>query len=128
MFKRFDTRDMGDIIDAMQSMVNLNMERMQRVAVFEMLDGGIPNGILTQMLDQNMRLLMTMKQMYDHGNDEVLKHTKTVRADGTVEESTQVTNPQGGGILEKLFSMSASKNEEEKEEKNPNIIDVMDSK
>lgn len=104
MFKRFDTRNMDDIIEAMQGMVNLNLERMQRLAIFEMLDGGMPDANLSAMIDQNMRLLINLKQLYDATTPEVLKHTKVVRADGTVEEVTTVnTNPQSGGILEKLF-------------------------
>ncbi|MBO8161101.1 MAG: hypothetical protein H0Z24_05645 [Thermosipho sp. (in: Bacteria)] len=133
MFKRFDTRDMNDIIDAMQSMVNLNLERMQRVALFEILDGGMPDGNLTAMIDQNMRLLKLLKDMYQYGNPEVLKQTKIKRADGTEETIVQVSNPRGGGILEKLFSQTVNKsnNNNKEEETNPkskidkeNAIDV----
>lgn len=113
MFKRFDTRNMGDIIEAMQGMVGLNLERMQRVAIFEMLDGGLPNGTLTNMIDQNIRLLSNLKVMYQTDGEEVLRHTKTVKADGTVEESTSIKNPSSGGVLERLFSASVAKKETE---------------
>ena len=44
-----------------------------------------------------------LKQMYEFGSPEVLRQTRIVRADGSQEETTQITNPQSGGILEKLF-------------------------
>lgn len=113
MFKRFDSRNMNDVLEAMQGMVNLNLERMQRLAIFEMLDGGMPDANLSGMIEQNMRLLMNLKQLYEATTPDVLKHTKVVKADGTIEEVTTVaTNPQSGGILEKLFFSSQPKQEE----------------
>lgn len=100
MFKRFDCRNTEDIIDAMSSMVNLNMERMQRVAIYEMLDGGIPNGNLTSMIDQNMRLMMNMKQVMQQ--QEMIRQTRVVTADGTTTETVQVNSSQPG-ILERMF-------------------------
>lgn len=102
MFNRFDTRDMGDIIQALQGMVEHNMTRMQRAMVMEVLNGGIDQQV-TNFIDQNMRLMTMLKQMYEVGSPEVLRQTRVIRADGTREETTTFTNPQGGGILEKLF-------------------------
>lgn len=113
MFQRFNTRDMGDIIEAMQGMVNYNLSRMQKAMVNEVLTG-ITDGTVSALMSQNMQMLNTLKQMYEVGSPEVLRHTSVIRADGTREEVTQVTNPQGGGILEKLFSgMGQSKDEPE---------------
>lgn len=123
MFKRFDTRDIRDIFDAMTSMVNLNLSRMQRVAIFEMLDGGMPDGNLTALIDQNMRLLATIQKMYMHA-PEVLRKTQVVRADGTQETTVEYSNPRGGGILEKLFGgMGSNESSEEKEENKDDIIE-----
>jgi hypothetical protein len=108
LFKRFDTRNMTDLIEAMQGMVGLNLERMQRVALFELLGTGLPDPTLSGMIDQNMRLVNALKQLYESGSEEVLRHTKVVRADGSTEESTSVRNPQSGGILEKLFMSKSS--------------------
>lgn len=102
MFNRFDTRDMADIIQAMQGMVEHNLTRMQRAMVMEVLNGTVDPQV-TAFIDQNTRLLSHLKQMYEFGSSEVLKQTRVIRADGTREETTQITNPQGGGILEKLF-------------------------
>jgi len=125
MFKRFNTRNMEDLIDAMQSMVSLNLERMQRVAMFEILDGGLPDGNLTSFIDQNTRLINSLKHLYDTEGLEELRHTKVYRSDGTQVETTKVSNPQSGGILEKLFSMNTPKKEgEEVEEKEDKIIEV----
>ena len=123
MFKRYDTRDMGDIIEAMQGMVGMNLERMQRVAIFEMLDGGLPDGNLTGMIDQNMRLLANLKQMYEYGSPEVLRKTTTLRADGSMQETIQATNPQEGGILEKLFSMQTKPHEMGEENKRADVVE-----
>lgn len=102
MFNRFDTRDMADIIQAMQGMVEHNMTRMQRAMVMEVLNGTVDPQV-TGFIEQNMRLMMNLKQLYEFGSPEVLRQTRIVRADGSREETTQITNPQGGGILERLF-------------------------
>lgn len=102
MFNRFDTRDMADIIQSMQGMVEHNMTRMQRAMVMEVINGTVDPQV-TAFIDQNMRLMSMLKQMYEYGSPEVLRQTRVVRADGTREETTQITNPQSGGILEKLF-------------------------
>lgn len=115
MFTRFDTRDMGDIIQIMQSMVEHNVTRMQRAMVMEVINGTIdPN--VTSFIDQNTRLLAQLKQMYEMGSPEVLRQTRVIRADGTREETTQITNPQGGGILEKLFGSASSSSESSNDE------------
>lgn len=115
MFKRFDSRDSNDVMDAMSSMVNLNMERMQRVAIFEMLDGGTPDSNLTNMIDQNMRLL---QQLQDFQNaSEVVRQTRVVRADGSMEQTTHVSSNAPGGLMERLMqgmmNKKASNDEEE---------------
>ena len=111
MFNRFETLDMGDIIEAMQSMVDYNISRTQKAMINEVLSGVI-DGNVTSLINQNMQLLNNLQQMYENGNPEVLRHTSVVRADGTREETTSVTNPQSGGILEKLFSGMGKDKEE----------------
>lgn len=121
MFKRFDCRNTEDILDAMQGMVNMNMERMQRVAIFEMLDGGMPDGNLTAMIDQNMRLMMNMKQVMQQ--QEVLRQTRIVTADGTTTETTQVQSSQPG-ILERLFMNRGNNNNSNGDDDINNIVEV----
>lgn len=111
MFNRFDTRNMGDIIQSMQGIVEHNMTRMQRAMIMETLNGTI-DPVVTQLMAQNVNYMSMLKQMYESANAEVLKQTRVVRADGTTEETTQVSNPQSGGILEKLFNFNDSKREE----------------
>ena len=102
MFKRFQTRNTADIMQAMQGMADFNLERMQRAMVLETLTGNFdPN--VTNFINQNMSILRTLGDLYRATSNEVLKQTRTVRSDGTEECVTQVTNPQSGGILEKLF-------------------------
>lgn len=112
MFDRFDTRNMGDIIQSMQGIVEHNMTRMQRAMVMETLNGTI-DPVVTQLMAQNVNYMNMLKQMYESANSEVLKQTRVTKADGTTEETTQITNPQSGGILEKLFSFNDNSKKEE---------------
>ena len=118
IFDKFDTRDMGDIIQAMQGIVDFSLGRLQRTMMFEIMEGGLPDPNVSAMMDQSMRYLAQLKSMYENGNTEVLRQTKIMRADGTQEMTTQVTNPQRGGILEKIFG-DLGKNDEDKD----NIVD-----
>lgn len=118
IFDKFDTRDMGDIIQAMQGIVDFSLGRLQRTMMFEIMEGGLPDPNVSSMMDQSMRYLAQLKSMYENGNTEVLRQTKIMRADGTQEMTTQVTNPQRGGILEKIFG-DLGKNDEDKD----NIVD-----
>lgn len=124
MFDRFSCRDMGDIIQSVQGIVEHNMTRMQKSMIMETINGTI-DPVTTQLMDTNIRYMNMLKQMYECGSTEVLKQTKVVRADGSEETTTSVTNPQSGGIMEKLFGsmMKANQSEEAKEE-NKDIIEV----
>ena len=51
MFNRYDTRDMADLIQAMQGMVEHNLSRMQKAMVMEVLNGTI-DGNVTSFIDQ----------------------------------------------------------------------------
>lgn len=120
MFDRYNTRDMGDIIQAMQGITEFSLVRLQRGMLTETMNGGIPDPNVSNMMNQTMGLLNQLQRMYECGSQEVIRQTKVVRADGTQEMTTQVSNPQRGGILEKIFGGMSS---EEKKE-NDNVIDV----
>lgn len=112
MFNRFDTRSMADIIQAVQGIVEHNMARMQRAMIMEVMNGTI-DPVTSQLMDTNIRYMQMLKQMYELGSPEVLRQTHIIRADGSEEKTTSITNPQSGGILEKLFSMNVGKATEE---------------
>ena len=116
LFDKFDTRDMGDIIQAMQGIVDYSLGRVQRGMMFEILDGGLPDPNLSSMMDQSMRYLSQLKSIYENGNQEVLRQTKILKSDGTEETTTQVTNPQRGGILEKIFGNMSSNPDDTKKD------------
>lgn len=117
MFKRFETRNQGDIILAMQGMADFNLERMQRAMILENITGNFdPN--VTNFINQNMGILRGLNELYKSNSSEVLRQTRTLHSDGTEEYTTQVTNPQSGGILEKLFSGISSSNKPD-----PNIVE-----
>ena len=104
---------MQDIIESMQGIVNYNMERMQKAMIFETLNGSL-SGDVSSLMDTNIRYMQMLKQMYDNASAETLRQTRVVRADGSMEETTHISNPQSGGILERLFGNSQK--EEPKEE------------
>ena len=112
MFDRFSTRDMGDIIQGIQGIVEFNMQRMQKSMIMETINGSI-DPTTTQLMETNVRYLNMLRSMYENGSAEVLKQTRIVRSDGTTEETTSITNPQSGGIMEKLFSSLSSGKKEE---------------
>lgn len=117
MFNRFDTRNMADIIQAVQGIVEHNMTRMQRAMIMEVMNGTI-DPVTTQLMDTNIRYMQMLKQMYENGSSEVLRQTHVVRADGTEERTTSITNPQSGGILERLFGNMTSNDPTPAEEGN----------
>ena len=119
MFSRYNTRDMADIIQAMQGIVDLSMQRLQRSMLTEIMNGGMPDPSVSQMMNQSMQLLTQLQRMYESGSQEVIRQTKILRSDGTQETTTQISNPQSGGILERLFS-----DMETKEPEDDDIIDA----
>ena len=116
MFDRYDTRDMGDIIQAMQGITEFSLNRLQRGMLSEMMNGGVPDPNVSTLMNQSISLLSQLKSMYEHGSQEVIRQTKVTRLDGTEETTTQVSNPQRGGILESLFKSMGHQEEDKKEE------------
>lgn len=124
MFDRFDTRSMSDVIQAMQGIVEYNMARMQKAMIFETLTGAVDQNV-TQLMDTNIRYMQMLKQMYESGSPEVLRQTRVLRADGSEEINTSITNPQSGGIMEKLFSsIMTSNNKDDEKDPKEDVIDV----
>lgn len=113
MFDRYNTRDMGDIVQAMQGIVEYSLVRLQRGMMTETMEGGLPDPNVSVMMNQSMGLLSQLQRMYEVGSQEVIRQTKVMRADGTQEMTTQVSNPQSGGILERIFGGMGSDNKEE---------------
>lgn len=103
MFERYNTRDMGDLIQAMQGIADYSLVRLQRAMLNETINGGIPDPAVSSLMSQAMGLMTQMQRLYENGSQEVIKQTKVIRSDGTQEMTTQVSNPQPGGILEKIF-------------------------
>jgi hypothetical protein len=109
MFTRFDTRNLDDIKDAMYGMVNHNLARMQRAMVVEQMTGTVDPAV-TSFIQQNMALLDKLSRINDVSP--VVKQTRVLTPDGVQTMSTEIRNPQSGGILEKLFMQSSRKYEE----------------
>ena len=123
MFDRYNTRDMGDIIQAMQGITEFSLMRLQRGMLAETMNGGLPDPAVSNMMNQTMGLLNQLQRMYETGSQEVIRQTKIMRADGTQEMTTQVSNPQSGGILEKIFGDMGS-DSKESTNSDKEVIDV----
>lgn len=125
LYKRFDTRDENDIMDAMHSMVQHNLQRMQQQMIFEMLDGGVADPNVTGMIDQNMKLLSMMQQMKQVQKQVVATRKVVMDENGKATEivETVQANPQQGGILSRLFgNTNPSPPSNDKDE---DVIDVI---
>lgn len=119
MFERYNTRDMGDIVQAMQGIAEFSLVRLQRGMMRETLNGGMPDVAVSNMMNQTLGILNGLQRLYECGSQEVIRQTKILRADGSQEMTTHVSNPQSGGILEKIFGgMSSSEVKEEVIENN----------
>lgn len=105
IFKKFDVRNTEDVADAISSIVNLNLGRMQRQVMFETMDGGIADGTVTAMIDQNINLLMKLKQLQE--NRIVATQHRTLSSNGDINETTVVNDD--GGILSKIFGSPPDK-------------------
>ena len=88
---------------------------MQKAMIFETLNGSL-DGNVSALMDTNIRYMQMLQNMYNNASQEVIRQTKVVRADGSMESTMQVSNPQSGGILEKLFSFGTEEKKEPKEE------------
>ncbi len=126
MFKRFDTRNMNDLIDVMYGMVEHNVGRMQMAMLQETLTGNVGDSKVTNFINQNINLVNTLINLKEHQNSLTVKQTRTY-SEGTYQEVTQVTNPQSGGILEKLFGNNKSENGDKKgDDKKAEIKDIVE--
>ena len=126
MFKRFDSRNMSDLIEGMQGMVEFNLMRMQRAMMAEVMSGGVPDPMVTQFINQNMSLMNQLKGMYENAGSEVLRQTKVIRSDGSQETNTIVQNPQSGGILEQLMANVRNKKKYDEDVVEAELIEEVD--
>lgn len=121
IFKKFDTRNMTDIIQAVQSITGYDMERLQKAMIFEQLNGSI-DGNVSAMIETNLRHLLLLKDLYSNASMETIRQTKVVRSDGSMESVTQISNPQNGGILSKLLSGLVQQDKTSNDEGEINVI------
>lgn len=128
MFQRYDTRNMADVIQAMQGIVDLSMQRLQRTMLTEVMNGGLPDPNVSQMMNQSMQLLNHLHRMYEYGSQEVIRQTKVLRADGSQETTTQISNPQSGGILAQIFGGMSSDNKEDEVVQDVPIVEAVEPK
>ena len=124
LFARFNTRDARDIQDAMHSIVQTNMTRLQRAMMFEMMDGGVIDPTVTQLMDTNLKYMQMLQQMDNLGKQQLLAQQRVVvDASGNSETVTTVsTNPQNGGFLSQIFGGMGDKKKKKEEEKE--VIDI----
>ena len=117
LFKRFNTRNREDVMDAIHSLVELNLSRLQRQAIFEVLDGGMADATVTQLLDQNIKLLNLLQQIGQQQRAVIAQKKTVVTEDGKMETiETIQANPDQGGILAKMFSFGGQSRQYKDEE------------
>ena len=114
MFNRYNTRDMGDVIQAMQGIADYSLIRLQRAMLTETMNGGMPDPMVSGLMQQSTALMAQLQRMYEVGSQEVIRQTKILRNDGTQEMTTQVSNPQAGGILAKIFGDMTTRDDDGK--------------
>lgn len=122
MFGRFDTRKLEDVRDAMASMANMNLDRLQRAMIFEMMDGGMPTGEVSSLIDQNMRLMKDMKDLIAHTPKAIINQRRVINADGSSQTDTTIQgNPttSSGGILGQLFSQYMDDSDDDSPDEDP---------
>jgi phage regulator Rha-like protein len=73
MFERYNTRDMADIIQAMQGLAEYQLVRVQRAMLTETVNGGMIDANTTAMMNQAMGMMEQLKSMYDISSREVFK-------------------------------------------------------
>ena len=114
MFKRFDTRNAEDVMDAMSSMINHNLERLQRAMMFEIMDGGMATPEVTGLIDQNAKLLEKLQQIQQLSAQTIIQQRRIYTPDGTetIENSMNV-NPSSGGILSQIFGTPSKSTKDE---------------
>lgn len=91
---KFDTRDMEDVVAMMADIANMGAQRLIMARIFEIQDGGMPDRTVTDLMNQQVNLLQTMKDL----------HRSSKGLDGA-GNSIQVSasGETGNSILEKLF-------------------------
>lgn len=112
LFERFNLRDPADLINQLISMAELNGQRIQRVAIFEMLEGGAIDPNLSALMQMQVGLLREVREIH-----EALMAPKVTSLHNPDTEITIKTrNPQSGSILERLFSPTYGKSEKPEED------------
>lgn len=102
LFERFSMRNPQDILDMLFSMVELNGQRIQRVAIFEMLEGGAPDANLSSLMQMQVGMINQVRQ--------VMESLGPRQANPDFKMTIESTNGGGGGILARLFAPMAEKN------------------
>jgi hypothetical protein len=127
MFKKFNTRNRADVLDAMYSIVDTNIARMQRMMAFENMDTGIVDPAVTQLMDMNMKYLTLIQNMEVMGNRLVAQRRVVVDETGKTETVETVTGNPQGGILAQIFGGVLNK-EKAEEEEDKEIVDITPEK
>ena len=104
---------------------------------FEMQDGGVPDPVVTDLMERNIKYLSKLQDLATYGR-QIHVERKVVTEDGKVETTETIrANPQQGGLLSQIFggmeNTRSSVNEarermerelEEEVRKNSTVIDV----
>lgn len=104
LLNSFDSRDVNDVEDALHSMLDLNIQRLQRANMFEMADGGMVTPEVSNLIDQNFRLIEKSLDIKARREAFRIEQKRVINYDGTETTSTSMNvNPSQGGILAQIF-------------------------
>lgn len=114
VFNSFDSRKIEDVVDMLASLTNMNASRIQRIALFETLEGGGIDPNLNSLIQLQLGLINNMRDLYNT-NQGKSTFEMNIKASG---DNSSVSN----GLLEKIFNFNGEV--EDTDDTDDNIIDV----
>ncbi len=99
MFYKFDTRNPNDIEDALHSIANLSIARVQRAAIKENLSGGTHLGETTAAINQAIGLMTDLREA-----QATIQRTVTRNPDGTISDTVGVSGTGGKSIIAEMLA------------------------
>lgn len=112
LFERFNVRDPNDLLDMLYSAVELNGKRLQRAAIFEVLQSGAIDPTVTGLIQMQTNLVKQLLEI-----QRALNAPQASLTDPDVEVTIKARNGgRGTGILSQIFGMPGSSSDEKDEE------------
>ncbi len=103
-FRKFNTRNVEDVMDGMTAIANVAIERAMKAFMQETAMGGTPTKTTSNALKDAWDYLERLRAITNEVNGSPLTVSKTKVGNGMVEHTVvSGSNPQDGGLLAKIF-------------------------